>query len=96
MGLSFLTLDSKFHFSPRGTFFLVFGWGGGLAWGGGVRQITPTPPPRPPSRVVRQPWVRSSGGGLDPTQPNSPPPPALETTNRTVEAPYIGMMDRRR
>ena len=45
MGLSFLTLYSKFHFPVR-KIFLVFGsGGGGLVRGGGrFRQITPLPP----------------------------------------------------
>ena len=42
----------KIRFSPRGIFLVLVlgGWVGGLAWGGGVRQITPPPCPPPPSR----------------------------------------------
>ena len=43
-------LYSKFHFLPE-EFFCGFGWVGGSAWGGGVRQI---PPPRPPPPVDKQ------------------------------------------
>ena len=43
MGLSFLDLYSHFHFSPEEILF-GFGWGGGLGFWGGVRQITPPPP----------------------------------------------------
>ena len=43
MGLLFLALDSKFHFSLEANFF-GFGWAGCLAWGGGYARPPPPPP----------------------------------------------------
>ena len=70
MGLSLMALYSKFHSSREETFFWfwVRGEGGGLAWGGGVSQITPSAPPPQ--------CEGGKGRALDPAFALPPAPPA--------------------
>ena len=80
MGLSSLALDSEFRFSPEAIFLVLGGVWFGLG-GGGVRQITPSPPTpgtgnspslgQPTPGVVEQ--DKSSGGSVDTTKTRSDP-----------------------
>ena len=71
MGLSFLALSlSKFQFSPEEKFFGFWGgWvSGGLAWGGWVHQIPPTPVDKHisgPPRVVHCTRAAAPGGAME-------------------------------